>query len=231
MSEGIHLLDQIPFQIDLDKITKTLNNRQLSVHAAKIEKLAQAALPLGHPKAIYSVETIRAKGQNFIDLGRGVFTSRVLRVNVENTDRVFVGIVTCGQELHDWVRSINDPLLHYWADAIAEVALRSAIQYFEDHLLAQYQISHISRMEPGSLPDWPLTEQRVLFELLGDTQATVGVCLTDSLLMSPTKTISGVWFASENEYANCQLCPREECPSRRAPYDENLFEQRYHSAG
>jgi hypothetical protein len=177
------------------------------------------------------VETIRAKGQNFIALGRGVFTSRVLRVNVENTDRLFVGIVTCGQELHDWARSITDPLLHYRADAIAEIALRSAIQYFEDHLLAQYHLRHISRMEPGSLTDWPLTDQRVLFELLADTQAAVGVCLTDSLLMTPTKTISGVWFASENEYANCQLYAREECPGRRAPYDENLFNQKYSSVG
>jgi len=38
-------------------------------------------------------------------------------------------------------------------------------------------------MNPGSLEDWPLTEQRVLFALLGDPQAAIGVRLTDSLLM------------------------------------------------
>jgi predicted transcriptional regulator len=82
-------------------------------------------------------------------------------------------------------------------------------------------------MNPGSLTDWPLREQRALFSLLGDVQATVGVELTNSLLMVPTKSVSGIFFPAEESFASCQLCPREACPNRRAPYDPELYDRKY----
>ena len=74
-------------------------------------------------------------------------------------------------------------------------------------------------MSPGSLPDWPLEEQRVLFELLGETRKTIGVELTESLFMVPVKSLSGIVFTNEEGFASCQLCPREGCPGRRVPYE------------
>ena len=61
-------------------------------------------------------------------------------------------------------------------------------------------------MNPGSLADWPLREQRPLFGLLGNVRAAIGVTLTPSLLMTPTKSVSGILFPSEETFASCQLC-------------------------
>jgi len=47
----------------------------------------------------------------------------------------------------------------------------------------------------------------------------VGIELTESLLMVPQKSVSGVRFANAHDYVNCRLCPRENCPNRRAPRD------------
>ncbi|MBN1902577.1 hypothetical protein JW926_14730 [Candidatus Sumerlaeota bacterium] len=96
-------------------------------------------------------------------------------------------------------------------------------QMEERHLLGKS-----ASMSPGSLKDWPLEEQIPLFSLLGDTRESIGVSLTESLLMTPTKTISGIWFATEESFESCQLCPREECPARRAPYDKDLYEKKYY---
>jgi hypothetical protein len=74
-------------------------------------------------------------------------------------------------------------------------------------------------MSPGSLEDWPISEQPKLFSLFGDTERSVGVKLTDSLLMIPRKSISGILFPSEEGFVSCRLCPRENCPSRKALYD------------
>jgi hypothetical protein len=82
-------------------------------------------------------------------------------------------------------------------------------------------------MAPGSLTDWPLREQRPLFALLGDTEALVGVRLTDSCLMLPNKSVSGIRFPTEKHFESCQLCPRPDCPGRRAPYDADLYDRRY----
>ena len=87
----------------------------------------------------------------------------------------------------------------------------------------------VGRMNPGSLSDWPLTEQRPLFSLMGDTDAAIGVRLMPSLLMAPTKSVSGIVFPTESTFASCQLCPRDECPNRRAPYDEGLWRRKYES--
>jgi hypothetical protein len=47
--------------------------------------------------------------------------------------------------------------------------------------------------------------------------------------MTPNKTTSGLLFSSEENYYNCQLCPMEDCPGRRAPHDPGLYERRYGS--
>jgi hypothetical protein len=68
-----------------------------------------------------------------------------------------------------------------------------------------------------------------LFGLLGDVEAAVGVRLTESFLMLPNKTVSGLVFPTTTSFASCQLCPRAVCPNRRAPYDAELFAQKYAS--
>jgi len=78
----------------------------------------------------------------------------------------------------------------------------------------------MSFMAPGSLPDWPLEEQKPLFNLLGNVKAAIGVNLTDSLLMLPVKSISGIYFPVEASFYSCQLCPRQKCEGRKARYDK-----------
>jgi hypothetical protein len=77
-------------------------------------------------------------------------------------------------------------------------------------------------MSPGSLKDWPITEQKILFSSLGDVESAVGVRLTGSFLMIPRKSVSGIYFPTEIPFLSCQLCPREKCPSRQAAYDRKL---------
>jgi len=82
-------------------------------------------------------------------------------------------------------------------------------------------------MSPGSLADWPMEQQRQLFALLGDVRGRIGVELTESCLMIPIKSISGLLFPTEIRFESCQLCPREGCPGRRAEHDPVLWERRY----
>jgi len=55
----------------------------------------------------------------------------------------------------------------------------------------------------------------------------IGVELTDSFLMIPNESVSGIYFPAEVRFETCQLCPREICPGRRAPYDKNLLQAYY----
>ncbi len=57
--------------------------------------------------------------------------------------------------------------------------------------------------------------------------AAIGVELTPSFLMVPNKSVSGLRFPTEENWASCMLCPRPDCPNRRAPHDPELFERKY----
>ncbi len=75
-------------------------------------------------------------------------------------------------------------------------------------------------MNPGSAnyDVWPIAQQRPLFALFGGATDDIGVRLTESHLMVPDKSVSGVMFTSSSGYVNCHACDRENCPNRRAPF-------------
>jgi len=41
--------------------------------------------------------------------------------------------------------------------------------------------------------------------------------------MVPNKTISGIRFPTERDFHACQVCHRENCPSRGAPFDADMW--------
>jgi len=110
----------------------------------------------------------------------------------------------------------------YFLDLIGNAAVVIAREYLKKRLSTLYALESLSYMGPGQLKDWPLEEQRSLFGLLGDVQRAIGVTLSDSLLMIPRKSLSGIYFPTEIPFMACQVCPRERCPSRKARYDEKL---------
>jgi len=221
------ILDNLPFPIDTDALIRRLLKKRGSTHVEDLTRLTGEAQSIARPKALYRVRYVKNRGDDYVVVGGVRLTSRVLRVNLEHAHRVFPYVATCGVELAAWASSQDDLLHRFWAEAISEVALRQARRAAHKHLVERYRPGQVSSMAPGSLADWPLEEQRGLFVLLGDTEDTVGVHLTDSMLMIPIKSASGIWFPAEASFESCQLCPRDRCPGRRAPYDVGLYERKY----
>ena len=223
-----HLFDDIPFELSMPALIKRLRVKEGSTRAAELERLAAQGAALARPKGFYMVAYITARGSDFVEIEGRRFDSRVLSLNLEKPFRVFPYLVTCGHELQEWADGFDDMLESFWADTIKEQALMAAMRCLDEHLENQYQPGQTSSMNPGSLTDWPIEQQRVLFDLFGPRVAQIGVRLTDSLLMMPNKTVSGLRFATGQHFESCQLCPRNNCPGRRAPYDQDLLESHYH---
>ena len=228
------VLDNIPFRADREALARRLRVSPESDQWPEVMALVEHAEAIGRPKALYGVAYIDERGDDYIVVDGERLTSRVLRVNVGNTrvpsgntHRVFPYTATCGEELEAWGEGLNDVLQSYWSEAIREAALRSATAALMKHLNATFAPGKTSTMNPGSLADWPLQQQRPLFRILGDTEALVGVRLLPSHLMVPSKTVSGIRFATEQTFESCMLCPRPDCPGRRSPYDAQLHTTRY----
>jgi hypothetical protein len=218
-----------PTEIDLAALMAALRVREGSDDEAELGGMAAEIQAAAHPKAIYSMAFIEASEEDHVVVDGTRFTSRILRVNLADTHRCFPFVCTSGREAEAWAEAQTGFMRRFWADALNQAVLHAAVLSLQKHLRERFELGPLSMMNPGSLADWPLREQRALFSLLGSVQEAIGVGLTNSLLMVPTKSVSGIFFPAEESFASCQLCPREACPNRRAPYDAELYDRKYRS--
>ena len=220
-------LDAIPFQPDIETIASRLHLRPGSPNLEEFTIFLEEMAEIARPKAFYKVAFIEANDLSSVLIDGVRFDSRVLCVNLADVHRVFVYLATCGHELAERRAVEKDILRQFWADAVMEAALQAAMAALKEDLKSRYQVGKTSTMNPGSLPDWPITQQQPFFELLGTTAHLTGVHLTDSMLMVPAKSTTGLFFETESDFINCQLCPRQTCPNRRAGYKPDLYDSRY----
>jgi len=225
----MEVLNDIVFRVDIDTLLERLHIDKESEDAKDIQHLLQSAASICKPKAIYEVSYIQDKGHNTVNIGGVTFTSRVLRLNLDKVERVFPYIATCGRELDEIAIATDDFMRQFWLDTIKEMALASSEKYLRDYLKRRYALGQMSSMNPGSGAKdlWPIEEQKQLFSIFGNVKDLIGVKLTDSFLMIPNKSVSGIYFPTEIRFQSCQLCPREICPGRQAPYDKNLLQAYY----
>lgn len=211
----------IPVRLSTDFVQKKL--RAPSRDA--IETLLSKALSLAEARAAFAVAYIEEKGADEVVIDGRRFKSRVLRKNLDAVGRVFPAVVTIGNRLEQAADQSTDLLEKYYLDAIGNLILAEARSQLIQHLCRRFALETLSWMSPGSLEDWPLEEQQPLFALLDGVQAAVGVQLTESLLMLPRKSVSGIFFPSETTFFSCRLCPRDRCEGRKARYDEALAKE------
>ena len=224
-------MKNIPFELNFDTLLSRLHLEKDSKYTKEVQHLAEAVEPIIAPKAVYEVSYIQDRGYDTVNIGGVTFTSRVLRVNLDKVERVFPYIATCGKEIDEVAVPPDDFLRRFFLDTIKEMALGVSVGYLNNYLKTKYALGKTSRMAPGAGAEdvWPIEQQKQLFSIFGNTEDLIGVKLTDSGLMVPTKSVSGISFPTEIPFESCQLCPREKCPGRRAPYDKNLLETRYKS--
>ena len=216
------ILQDIPWTFDLRAFYDETGIGEDDELAEEGRRFAEAAAPLLKPKAVYTEAFVEALEDTSVIVSGVRFTSAVLRKNMEGIQRVFPFVATCGIELEQFDLSPFDYLAFYWVDKLKELALAQGSAWLHRRLVEETGFQKLSSMNPGSgnVDVWPLRQQRELFSLLPGGAEAIGVTLTDTCLMTPNKTVSGIFFPSEVNYMNCKVCTRKECPNRRAAYNE-----------
>ena len=226
----MEILTEIPFSLDIDSLMKQAHVESGSDDAEELRALVDMAMQVGKPKAAYTMSFIEHRDGDTIQVGGISFTSRMLSRNLKSVERVFPLIATCGHEMTEAFPAKGDMLKEFWWDLIKTHLLHVANKYLSDHLHHRFRLGKTVIMRPGSgdASVWPIEQQRGLFVLLGDVQKAIGVRLTDSFLMVPNKTTSGILFPTEKDFRSCEVCHRENCPSRHAPFNKRLWEEIRH---
>lgn len=112
----------------------------------------------------------------------------------------------------------GDYLEAYITDAIGSLTVENAmdkIEWLLSHDMEAQGLHTSNRYSPGYC-NWPLAEQKLLFQLVGD-QPT-GITLSDSCLMYPTKSVSGIIGVGprlRHQAYGCLICHNKNCIYRR----------------
>ena len=222
----IKVLQDIPFELDTESLLARLHLQKESDDAEELDALVETIRPHMRPKAVYRESYVEDRREDSVTIDCVTFTSRVLRANLDKVERVFPFIATCGKEIDELDIVPGDFMKQFWIDTIKSIALGFSCEYLNEHLNRRYALRKTSSMSPGSgdVDTWPIEQQRNLFSLFGNVCELIGVELTDSFLMIPNKSVSGIRFPTEVDFRSCQVCHRENCPSRSAPFDRRLWE-------
>lgn len=130
-------------------------------------------------------------------------------------------LCTAGEDFTRMTNALNeqgDIMEAYILDAIGSLTVEKAIDKIQESLRNSVLSEHLkisNRYSPGYC-NWPLSDQKLLFDLIGEN--TTGIQLSDSSLMTPRKSVSGIFGIGKNlkhhEYG-CQVCSNSTCIYRK----------------
>jgi hypothetical protein len=141
---------------------------------------------------------------------------RIIYGQIKKSDSCALFICTAGEKLGLRSRSSmkeGDLLEGYIYDVIGSEAVEAATDLMQADMEAEFRITN--RFSPGYC-GWDVAEQHKLFSLLPDNFC--GIKLTDSALMDPVKSVSGIIGVGGNVKRlpyTCNLCDMKDCLYRR----------------
>ena len=146
---------------------------------------------------------------------------------IKESTRAALFLCTAGEDFTRMTNALNeqgDIMEAYILDAIGSLTVENAMDKIQDTIRLSYKVEHLkisNRYSPGYC-NWPLTDQKALFELIGDN--STGITLSDSCLMTPRKSVSGIIGIGKNlkhhEYG-CKICSNTSCMYRKVLNDVN----------
>jgi len=219
-------LFSVPVHINREQLAKKLHIRPNGALAEEFEELLQEVEAIANPKVFYRTAFVDHIEEDRVTIDQTTFRSSVLARNLNGIGRVFAYVATCGTEVDQMPTDPKDFVKTTWLHYIKLELLKPCIPFLKQHLKETLGLEKLSIMNPGSaeVSIWPIEQQTDLFSLIGDVETRVGVHLTESFLMAPDISVSGILFPADVAYQNCQLCQRKGCPNRSAPFNAELWE-------
>ena len=146
-----------------------------------------------------------------------------IRKVIEKSEKVVLIAATLGIYVDKLIRKwqITDMAQAVVIDSMASVAIEQFMDKIELELSKRYSGYYFTnRFSPG-YGDYPLEKQKEIIKLL-NTEKKLGLNLTESLMLNPTKSVTAVIGMGKEEIkekssctSKCSGCKNKNCPYRR----------------
>ena len=154
-----------------------------------------------------------------VDLGFTAFDSQKLAAVLTGCDRAVIFAATMGLELDRLIARHGrlSPARGLMLQALGAERIEALCDSFCDFLAAEYAPLTVRRRFSPGYGDLPLQNQRAFFETL-QCHKEIGLYLNESLLMSPTKSVTaivGLGHSADCSPAGCAACGNVDCVMRK----------------
>jgi len=194
-------------------------NEKIDLYTAGLGKLLS-------PRLDYRKLTIDAAENGTLRLKGGIeFNSRKLSKAMSRCVEAVCFIATIGDGIENEINRLTDQNRlsdAFINDTMGSLLVEGLVNQFHQEMQSRYRQEGRStslRFSPGYC-DWSIEEQKKLFDLFDED--LLDVELSDTCLMSPRKSISGVFGISSNAcsrwvstYNPCRDCSKKNCSERR----------------
>lgn len=147
-------------------------------------------------------------------------TDRIITSQLKKSEKAAIFLCTIGNQMEKWGKQLladGDSIKSYLVDVIASVLVESIADKLHAHIGNEYRklgLNKTNRYSPGYC-NWSVAEQQKIFSFFPENFCNVK--LTDSSLMIPIKSISGIiGLGSKVKYAEylCDRCEFKNCTHR-----------------
>jgi len=163
---------------------------------------------------------------------------KIVTGQIKKSEKAALFVCTIGPEMEKWSKQLlnnGDPAMSYLVDCVASITVESVTNFLHDHIereMTKRGLKITNRYSPGYC-NWSVSEQHLLFSLLPPN--ICGITLTESALMLPIKSISGIIGIGSNvkrkEYT-CDSCGVKDCTyraTRSSRVDKNIVKEKLSS--
>jgi hypothetical protein len=163
-----------------------------------IDDVISQAEPLCKIKAGYRIVNVKYNSEQKDGLyADNIFlnTQKIVTGKIKKAGKAAIFVCTIGPEMERWSHKLlneGDGVLSYIVDTVASVVVESATDKLHNHIAREMKMKDLritNRYSPGYC-DWTVSEQHKLFSML--PEKFCGITLTESALMVPIKSVSGI---------------------------------------
>lgn len=147
-------------------------------------------------------------------------TKQIVTHQLRRSEKAVWFLCTAGEEISEYSRFLmqhEDMIAGYVVDVLSNIVVDRAMDKIQNSLKYEMEAMGLkitNRYSPGYC-DWDISEQKKLFQIFPEN--FLNISLTESCLMIPTKSVSGIIGIGKevkfNEYT-CNLCNDVRCSYR-----------------
>ena len=175
---------------------------------------------LADKKSIYRIFELSLKDENELKIGNVEIYSRNLRTNLKDCKQVVLFVATLGTEVDRLIRKMQ--VVDMAKAVVMQACAATLLEEYSDELqqkIAEHMQEQGKYIRPRFSPgygDFSIQHQKDVLAML-ETSKRIGVTMTDSYMLTPTKSVTAVIGIGDAEM-NCNLNSCEECDKTDCTY-------------